>query len=189
MEYIIIGIIAGYLIGSIPFGFILLKLAGLGDVRKIGSGTVGATNVMRLGGFKFALATFILDFLKAFIPAYFLGPWAGIAAVVGHNYSIYLGMKSSGKGFSASGGVLTAIAPIMLLPCFAIWLVIALATGYSSLAAIVLLIITPPFGFLISNQVGAALVTLGVIGLFVYRNNIKRLLNGTEPKIQWRKPK
>ena len=184
----ILGLVAGYLIGSIPFGLVFGRLANFGDIRKIGSGTVGATNALRMGGFKFALLVFVFDFLKAFIPAYFFGLWAGVAAVVGHDYSIYLGCRQSGKGFAASGGVLFAISPMALAICFAIWVAIALSTGYSSLAAIVLLVIAPMlFGFTISNTAGWVLVSLAVLGFWVYRNNIRRLLAGTEPKIQWRK--
>lgn len=183
-----VDLLIGYILGSIPFGWIFIKLAGLGDVRNIGSGTVGATNVMRIGGFKMALLTFIFDFLKAFVAVCFFGIWSGIAAIIGHNYPVWFGFKNSGKGFSASAGLLCALSPIAFLSCFTIWVILVLAYGYSSLAAMILLVIAPPvFGFEISNDAGYALIALAVIGFFQYRNNIKRLINGTEPKVEWRK--
>lgn len=181
-----IALAAGYFFGSVPFGLIFTKLAGLGDVREIGSRSIGATNVMRMGGFKLAFLTFLFDLLKAAAAGWLFGVWAGLAAVIGHNYSVWLRFRG-GKGFSASGGFLLAVSPIAFSTCFVIWLIIALSFGYSSLAALVLLSIAPIFGFAVSNAAGWATILLAVIGFWRHRENIERLLSGTESKINWKK--
>ena len=185
----IMNILAGYLLGSIPFGYLLVKLAGKGDVRDVGSGATGATNVNRVGGMKLAVLTMVLDLLKAFFAVYFFGLWAGVAAVAGHNFPVWLGFKG-GKGLASSGGFLLGLSPLAFLFSFAIWVIAALGFGYSSLAALIVLAIAPfAFGFAISNTAGWACVALAALGFFQHRANIKRLLNGTEDKIKWKKKK
>ena len=182
----IIGIIAGYLLGAIPFGLILTKISGLGDVRNIGSGGTGATNVLRLGGFKMALLTMLLDLAKAAVAVWLFGIWAGVAAVIGHNYPVWLKFKG-GKGFAASGGFAIMVSPIFFGTCFAMWLIIALSFGYSSLAALIVLAIAPILAFAVSAEFGLAVIVLAIMGFWRHRENIKRLAAGTESKIKWRR--
>ena len=185
-EHLIIGIIVGYFMGSIPFGLIFTKLRGLGDIRKIGSGNIGATNVLRAGGIWLALLVIIFDMAKAIIAVYLFGVWSGLAAVIGHNFPIWLKFKG-GKGIASSGGFLLAVSPIAFLTCFAVWVVVALSFGYSSLGALVTLAIAPVLGFAISNTIGWAVIALVILGFWRHKENIKRLLNGKESKIKWKK--
>ena len=189
-EHLIIALLAGYFMGSIPFGLLLVQLAGKGDIRKVGSGTMGATNVGRvLGTFGFVL-TWILDTSKAILPFIILqnffgfdvGMVAGAAAILGHNYPIWFGFKNSGKGFSALLGFLLVLNPIAFVTAGLIWLIVALSYGYSSLAALVVISILPVLGFAVSQIAGLICTLLVVMEFFVYKNNIKRLLAGTEPK-------
>ena len=183
---LIIAIAIGYLLGSIPFGLVFAKLFGYGDLRKVGSGNIGTTNAMRAGGIKLALLVLIFDAAKAFAAAYFFGIWAGLAAVVGHNYPIWLKFKG-GKGLAASAGFALAVAPIIVAICFPIWLIVALTFGYSSLGALVVLAVAPILGFVISTEIGLAFLGLAILGYWRHRENIKRLLSGTESKIKWKK--
>jgi len=184
-----INIAIGYLLGSIPFGWIFSKLLGYGDLRKIGSGGTGATNAMRAGGLKLGILVTICDMTKTLVAVYFFGIWAGLASIAGHNFPVWLKFKG-GKGLASSAGFLFAISPIGFLFAFAIWLIVAIGFGYSSLAALVVLAVAPPtIGFAISNTAGWALVGLAVLGWWQHRENIKRLLAGTESKIQWNRKK
>ena len=141
----IFSIIISYLLGSIPMGLLLTKLAGKGDLRNVGSGNIGATNVMRVGGLRLAGLVWILDMAKA-IAAVFIGKyvsgdafgaWCGFVAIVGHCYPIWLKFHG-GKGISSLFGVLLAISPMSFAVCGIEWLLIALTSGVSSLGA------TPP---------------------------------------------
>lgn len=180
----------GYLLGSIPFGLILTRMAGLGDVRKIGSGNIGATNVLRTGNKKLAAATLILDALKgtaaAAIAARFgldAGLAAGFAVFIGHLFPVWLGFKG-GKGVATYLGVLLGLAPIVLAVFAAIWLVIAYFTRYSSLSALVATAATPVVLWFSGNEKVAALFAiLTAITWWKHRANIGRLMNGTESKI------
>lgn len=174
------------MLGSIPFGLIMTKIAGFGDIRKVGSGNIGATNALRAGGIKLAASVFILDAAKAAAAFFIFGVWGGLAAVVGHNYPVWLKFKG-GKGISSSGGFLLALSPVAFAACFAIWLIVALSFGYSSLAALVVLLFAPLFGFAIGTEPGLALTALSLLGYWRHRENIKRLLAGAESKIKWRK--
>ena len=180
------GIIIGYLLGSVPFGLILTRLAGLGDIRKVGSGNIGATNVLRAGGLKLALITTILDMSKAAIAFYLFGIWAGVAAVIGHNFPVWLKFKG-GKGVASSGGLALAISPVLFFTCLAVWLIVAIAFGYSSLAALVAMIVAVVLAFAISANIGLAVLFLVILGFWRHRENIKRLIGGTESKIKLKK--
>ncbi|MDR3208547.1 MAG: glycerol-3-phosphate 1-O-acyltransferase PlsY [Rickettsiales bacterium] len=182
----LIPILGGYLLGSVPFGLILTKIAGLGDIRKIGSGNIGATNVLRAGGIKLAVSVFLLDAAKAAVAFFLFGVWGGLAAIIGHNYPVWLKFKG-GKGVSSSGGFLLVLSPIAFATCFAIWLVVALAFGYSSLGAIVAMLFAPILGFAIGFEEGLALLAVSLLGLWRHRGNIQRLLAGAESKIKWRR--
>jgi glycerol-3-phosphate acyltransferase PlsY len=182
--------IFGYLLGSIPFGLILTRMAGLGDVRKIGSGNIGATNVLRTGNKKLAAATLLLDALKGTAAAAIASRWgieagiaAGFAAFLGHLYPVWLGFKG-GKGIATYIGVLLGLAPIMVLLFAAIWLTLAKLTRYSSLSALVATLVVPVVllatGY---GKIGLLFVVMSVITWIKHRANIQRLLAGTEGRI------
>ncbi|WP_428414367.1 glycerol-3-phosphate 1-O-acyltransferase PlsY [Pararhizobium sp.] len=183
-------VIFGYLLGSIPFGLILTRMAGLGDVRKIGSGNIGATNVLRTGNKKLAAATLLLDALKGTAAAAIAsrcgieaGIAAGFAAFIGHLYPVWLGFKG-GKGIATYIGVLLGLAPVMVLLFAAIWLAMAKITRYSSLSALVATLIVPVVllatGY---GKIGLLFVVMSVITWIKHRANIQRLLAGTESRI------
>lgn len=180
----------GYLLGSIPFGLILTRMAGLGDVRKIGSGNIGATNVLRTGNKKLAAATLLLDALKgtaaAAIASRFgldAGLAAGFAAFIGHLFPVWLGFKG-GKGVATYLGILLGLAPIMLAVFAAIWLIVAYFSRYSSLSALVATAATPVVLWFSGNEKVAVLFALlTAITWWKHRANIGRLMSGTESKI------
>ncbi len=181
----------GYLLGSIPFGLILTRAAGLGDVRNIGSGNIGATNVLRTGSKKLAAATLLLDALKgtaAVLIAHALWGYeaslvAGFFAFLGHLFPVWLGFKG-GKGVAVYIGVLLGAAPLMMLVFAAIWIATAFLTKYSSLSALVAMLVIPVALWILGPEKTALLVTLlSVISWYMHRENIKRLLAGTESKI------
>ncbi|WCK14156.1 glycerol-3-phosphate 1-O-acyltransferase PlsY [Agrobacterium tumefaciens] len=181
----------GYLFGSIPFGLLLTRTAGLGDVRKIGSGNIGATNVLRTGNKKLAAATLLLDALKgtaAVLVANALWGYeaslvAGFFAFLGHLFPVWLGFKG-GKGVATYIGVLLGAAPLMMLAFALIWLATAFITRYSSLSALVAMLVIPVALWIVGPEKTALLVTLlSVISWWKHRENIARLLAGTESRI------
>ncbi|QNP80539.1 glycerol-3-phosphate 1-O-acyltransferase PlsY [Agrobacterium tumefaciens] len=181
----------GYLFGSIPFGLILTRMAGLGDVRKIGSGNIGATNVLRTGNKKLAAATLLLDALKgtaAVLVANALWGYeaslvAGFFAFLGHLFPVWLGFKG-GKGVATYIGVLLGAAPLMMLAFALIWLATAFITRYSSLSALLAMLVIPVALWVLGPEKTALLVTLlSVISWWKHRENIKRLMAGTESRI------
>lgn len=190
LPYLIAALVFGYLLGSIPFGLILTRAAGLGDVRKIGSGNIGATNVLRTGNKGLAALTLLLDALKgsaAVLLAGLYGPdqavMAGLGAFLGHLFPVWLGFRG-GKGVATYLGVLVAIAWQGALAFAVAWLGVALVTRYSSLAALVAAVAVPVVLYLLSFVQAAELFTLmSVIVFFKHRANIGRLLNGTETRI------
>ncbi|MFK0204551.1 glycerol-3-phosphate 1-O-acyltransferase PlsY [Agrobacterium sp. NPDC090283] len=183
--------VIGYLFGSIPFGLILTRMAGLGDVRKIGSGNIGATNVLRTGNKKLAAATLLLDALKgtaAVLVANALWGYeaslvAGFFAFLGHLFPVWLGFKG-GKGVATYIGVLLGVAPLMMLAFALIWLATAFITRYSSLSALLAMLVIPVALWVLGPEKTALLVTLlSVISWWKHRENIARLLSGTESRI------
>jgi glycerol-3-phosphate acyltransferase PlsY len=184
-------LLVGYLLGSIPFGLILTRAAGLGDVRKIGSGNIGATNVLRTGNKKLAAATLLLDALKGTLAAvlgtYVLGADAGIAAgfgaFLGHLFPVWLGFKG-GKGIATYIGVLLGLAAPVVLVFAACWLIVAKLTRYSSLSALIATVIVP-IVLLVAGygRIGLLFVLMSVITWFKHRANIQRLMAGTESRI------
>lgn len=181
----------GYLLGSIPFGLILTRMAGLGDVRKIGSGNIGATNVLRTGNKKLAAATLLLDALKgtaAVLVANALWGYeaslvAGFFAFLGHLFPVWLGFKG-GKGVAVYIGVLLGAAPLMMLAFALVWLATAFITRYSSLSALLAMLIITVALWVLGPEKTALLVTLlSVISWWKHRENIARLLAGTESRI------
>ena len=192
MVYIIC-LIVSYLLGSIPMGLLLTRVAGKGALRKIGSGNIGATNVMRVGGLRMAGAVWLLDMAKAivavFIGKWFVGDvfaaWCGFFAIVGHCYPIWLRFRG-GKGISSLFGVLLAISPLSFLVCGLEWLLVALTTGVSSMGAMVVFCLIPILGFAISLNMGWPFLAIGLLCLWRHRENIKRLCGGVESKIEWK---
>ena len=183
-------LVFGYLLGSIPFGLILTRMAGLGDVRKIGSGNIGATNVLRTGNKKLAAATLLLDALKGTAAAAIASCWgldaglaAGFAAFLGHLFPVWLGFKG-GKGVATYVGVLLGLVPVMV-PVFAVvWIGLAWFTRISSLSALVATAITPVVVWFAGNpKVAILMAILTAISWLKHRANIARLLNGTESRI------
>lgn len=180
----------GYLFGSVPFGAILTRMAGLGDIRAIGSGSTGATNVLRTGKKGLALATLLLDAAKgafAFGVFLYLGPpkaelWAGVGAVMGHMFPVWLGFKG-GKGVATGLGVLLVAAWPVALIGGAVWAAVFAASRISSLSSLAACAVTPVAAFLLASP-GVAWMTFGVALLVIARHheNIRRLLAGTEPR-------
>ena len=186
-------IIISYLLGSVPMGLLLTKLAGKGDLRKVGSGNIGATNVMRVGGLRMAGLVWLLDMAKA-IAAVFVGKyvagdafgaWCGFAAIVGHCYPIWLKFHG-GKGISSLFGVLLAVSPMSFVVCGLEWLLVALSSGISSLGATIVFCLIPVLGFAISVNVGFAFLAIGLLCMWRHRGNIIRLISGSESKIEWK---
>lgn len=189
--FLLAAAVIGYLLGSIPFGLLLTRAAGLGDVRQIGSGNIGATNVLRTGNKKLAAATLLCDAFKgtaAVLIANALWGYeaslvAGFFAFVGHLFPVWLGFKG-GKGVATYIGVLLGAAPLMMLLFAAIWLITAFVTKYSSLSALVAMLVIPIVLWIMGPEKTALLVTaLSIISWYMHRENIKRLLAGTESKI------
>ncbi len=189
----LITIFISYLLGSVPMGLILTKLAGKGDLRQVGSGNIGATNVMRVGGLRMAGLVWLLDMAKAIIAVYIgkyvgdvaFGAWCGFAAIVGHCYPVWLKFRG-GKGISSLFGVLMAVSPLSFAICGIEWLLVALTSGMSSFGAVIVFCLIPILGFAISIQVGFAFMAIGLLCMWRHRSNIKRLVSGTESKIEWK---
>jgi glycerol-3-phosphate acyltransferase PlsY len=202
----------GYLIGSIPVGYLLAKYKGVGDLRSVGSGSTGATNVVRQGGWRLGLLTLILDMGKGAlatgaVAALFAGS-AGteseqlgglaiavtaIAAILGHVFPVWLRFKG-GKGVAVYLGTLWVISPLFAGTAMIVWLLVAAKSRTSSTAAIFMVVWISwmayiPVGLLLPNQRQLALTQLPsmLLILFTHRANIRRLHNGTEPKIELRR--
>lgn len=184
-------LVFGYLCGSVPFGLILTRLAGTDDLRSIGSGNIGATNVLRTGNKGLAAATLLGDMLKGtlavIVAGYFGGPdaaiVAGIGAFVGHLFPVWLKFKG-GKGVATYIGILLGLFWPAALAFCAIWIAVALIFRYSSLAALVASAVIPLTLFWSQHQTLAAVFALLSAVLWImHRANIKRLMDGTEGKI------
>jgi glycerol-3-phosphate acyltransferase PlsY len=184
-------LIFGYLLGSIPFGLLFARMAGVGDVRKIGSGTIGATNVLRTGKRWAAAATLACDAAKgaaAFIAArYFQGNdaglFAGLGAFLGHLFPMWLGFKG-GKGIATAFGVMLAIDWRIGLLGFATWLGVAVISRVSSLSSLTAAALMPIYLMFFGKPLEAMFAVVLMLLIFVmHRENIARLLSGTEPRI------
>ncbi len=203
--------LVGYLSGSIPFGLLLTKLAGFGDIRAIGSGNIGATNVLRTGKKGLAALTLLLDGAKGAAPVLLtlwfvsqgaqqefgfayrapktdavMATWpyiAGLFAVLGHIFPVWLRFKG-GKGVATALGVFTALSWPVGVACMVTWLLVAAASRFSSLAALVAMALAPLYGYLWSAP--AVVVLTAIVALLViakHHQNIRRLLKGEEPRI------
>ena len=181
----------GYLCGSIPFGLILTRMAGLGDVRQIGSGNIGATNVLRTGNKKLAALTLLADALKGTVAVVaarqFIGLEAaliaGLGAFLGHLYPVWLKFKG-GKGVATYLGVLLGLAPVIVLVFAAVWLGMAKLFRYSSLAALAASVAVPAALYLYGRpELASFFVVMSAITILKHHENIRRLLSGTESRI------
>lgn len=201
--------IGGYVLGSIPFGLVLCYMAGYGDIRKIGSGNIGTTNVLRTGNKWLALLTLILDASKAAIAAVLAGTFtqhspiivcgiatytnviatllAGSMAIIGHNFPIWLKFKG-GKGVASAFGFLLVTQPVVALSVFAIWLTVAFISRYSSLSAIIAGFSLPIISFFYCDLIYTICYTLLVVlVLGRHHANFVRLFKGQESKISFKK--
>ncbi|MGB0682011.1 MAG: glycerol-3-phosphate 1-O-acyltransferase PlsY [Magnetovibrionaceae bacterium] len=191
LEHQLAGLV-GYLLGSIPFGLVLTKMFGAGDLRSIGSGNIGATNVLRTGRKGLALATLLLDSGKGAAAALLFG-WlwgmdyalaAGLFAVIGHNFPIWLQFKG-GKGVATTLGTILAWSPLAGLACCLTWLVVAALFRFSSLAALAALTLAPVYLFFLSTPNAAVIsIILTILSFARHHENIRRLREGTESKIK-----
>jgi glycerol-3-phosphate acyltransferase PlsY len=189
--HFILPLAIGYFLGSIPFGLILTRLAGTGDIRAIGSGNIGATNVLRTGSKGLAAATLLGDMLKATAAVLVMdrldGPdaalIAGLGAVLGHVFPVWLKFKG-GKGVATYIGVLIAVSWLVACAFAAIWGAVAALTRYSSLSGLIASAATPVLlWFLVGGKPALLFVVLTVVIWVMHRGNIARLRAGTEPKI------
>jgi glycerol-3-phosphate acyltransferase PlsY len=181
----------GYLVGTIPFGLLLTRLAGAGDIRTVGSGNIGATNVLRTGRKGLAAATLLGDLCKGAAAVLLMGRLggadaallAGLGAVLGHVFPVWLGFKG-GKGIATYIGVLLALSWTVALAFAAIWLAVAALTRYSSLSGLVASAASAPLLWWQGEWRAALLfVLLTLLVWFTHRGNLARLRQGTEPKI------
>jgi glycerol-3-phosphate acyltransferase PlsY len=188
--YFMAALVFGYLLGSIPFGVLITRVAGLGDVRSIGSGNIGATNVLRTGRKGLAVATLLGDALKGTVAVLVAWRWganlailAALGAFLGHLFPVWLSFKG-GKGVATYLGCLLGLSPLAALGFAVIWLLVAVATRYSSLSALIAGTATPVILWLLGERQMAELFVLltGVL-LWTHRHNIARLRAGTEGRI------
>jgi glycerol-3-phosphate acyltransferase PlsY len=193
MTGVAVAAIVGYLLGSIPFGLVVTRLAGLGDIRRIGSGNIGATNVLRTGSKTLAALTLALDVVKGVAAVGFGWLWgleaavaAAIAVCVGHMFPVWLGFRG-GKGVATALGVLLALAWPVALGAGALWLATAAIFQYSSLAALVAACATAAVaGFVVDMPRAIAIGVIAILVVVRHRENIHRLLDGTESRISFR---
>lgn len=189
----LIALVVGYLFGSIPFGIILTKLAGGPDLRRIGSGNIGATNVLRTGNKKLAAATLVGDMLKGTVAVLVAWHWLGgpqaalvaaVGAFLGHLFPVWIGFKG-GKGVATYLGVLIGLNGWIALAFAAIWLAVAYLSRYSSLSALTASVLTPLLLWFVAGMHQAALVMaiLTLLLWIMHRTNISRLLAGNEGRI------
>lgn len=200
------GLVAAYLMGSIPTGYLAVKIIARQDIRKLGSGNIGATNVKRVLGMKWFIIVLVLDALKGYLPVSFMVDRYGtgngqltsvipvltaVAAILGHTFTIFLKFKG-GKGVATALGVFLALAPISIFSVFLVFIAILLMYGYISLGSIVAAVLLPCFIFiygetgffniiLVFALAGAAFI------VYKHKDNIKRLMEGTENKFEFKK--
>ena len=202
IQIVLIAVLA-FAFGSIPFGLLLTRAAGLGDIRSIGSGSIGATNVLRTGNKKLAAATVLLDAAKGALPVVIAGMIyaldgtgqeralaqgvAAVAAVAGHCWTPWLRFKG-GKGIATAAGVLLALAWPAMLACAAIWAATLSLTRISSVSSMTTVVLSPAVAWLMGYpQVIWPLVAIAVVVLIQHRANIGRLMRGEEPRVGQKK--
>ena len=205
--YILTALIA-YLLGSIPTGFLVARARGV-DIRKVGSGNIGATNVFRIVGKAAGIAVLLADAAKGWLAVVVAARWvwgwsgpatseqtlewfrlvAGVAAILGHNYTCWLRFKG-GKGIATSAGVLVGLVPVSLLIILAIWIVVFAFSRYVSLASISAAFTLPFAAWLVGESTTIILALAGLAALAIYKHkaNIERLINGTENRMALKRP-
>lgn len=190
----LLGLVLAYLLGSIPTSYLAGKLIGGIDLREHGSRNLGATNVFRVLGWKYAIPVLLLDAGKGTVAAVVIGQWAGpqpwmpflmgTAAILGHIFTVFLRFRG-GKGVATAAGVLLGVAPVAIGICLAVWAVVVLLTGYVSLGSLVASVAFPIATWLVDRQdsyaLGAGLLLASLI-VYTHRANIRRLLDGTESR-------
>jgi glycerol-3-phosphate acyltransferase PlsY len=190
--FIVLLTLVAYLLGSVPFGLLLAKTKGV-DIRTVGSGNIGATNVLRNFGKPLGVTCFALDVLKGYMPAFFFpmvgsvspefGILFGTAAILGHNFPIFLKFKG-GKGVATSAGVLLGVAWLAVLVGLITWIVVLKISGYVSLGSIIASAVVAIVGWVLVGNYGpvtaTALTLLGALSIYRHRTNIQRLIAGTE---------
>ncbi len=186
---LMITFVISYLLGSIPFGLLLTRMFGLGDIRQVGSGNIGATNVLRTGKKGLAIATLLLDLFKGIVAIkliqciydYDMAMLAGLFVVLGHIFPIWLRFRG-GKGVATTLGAFFALNWLLGLVVCLVWITIFLISRISSLSAIISICCAPVISYFLSDKSLALLcLILAAIIIFTHRQNIKRLLSGTEP--------
>jgi acyl phosphate:glycerol-3-phosphate acyltransferase len=182
--------VIGYLLGSIPFGLLLAGLAGLGDIRRIGSGNIGATNVLRTGSKSAAALTLVLDLAKGWAAVVIAGGWgeeaallAAGCAIIGHMFPVWLGFRG-GKGVATALGVLIALAWVVALLGALVWLATAVIFRYSSLAALVATVASAVLApFVVDDLTAAVIAGIALLIILRHHANIRRLITGSESRI------
>jgi len=190
-------VVLGYLLGSCPWGFWLVKLFRGEDVREAGSGGIGASNVFRLYGRRLGFPVFFLDIAKGFVPAYLgvvavshlCGIVAGAAAMVGHWRPLFLRFEKGGKMVATAGGAFLGVAPLVALAAIVVWLVTFAATRYTSVASILATLTLPVAAFLLGYPLSVIVfgAVVAVAVLFLHRANLRRLRSGTENRFHLRR--
>jgi acyl phosphate:glycerol-3-phosphate acyltransferase len=194
MTILISAAILSYLLGSIPFGLVLTRLAGQGDIRRIGSGSIGATNVLRTGSKGLAALTLLFDVGKGLTAAAIAERWgaqaalvAGLCVILGHIFPVWLGFRG-GKGVATALGVLMALAWPVALVAALIWLAVALYCRYSSLAALIAAVASAAVAPFLADRATALLIAVIALLLILrHHANIRRLIAGRESRISFRK--
>jgi acyl phosphate:glycerol-3-phosphate acyltransferase len=194
-----LAIVGGYLLGSLPFGYWLPLVVRREDIRSRGSGNIGASNVFRVYGRRLGTTVALLDMGKGAAAA-LLGLWAGgaivgvlagAAAMLGHARPVFLRFRKGGKMVATAGGVTLALAPLALLCCVALWIAVFVVTRYASVASIVTALALPVFVTLLGYS--WPVVVFGVAGalavVVMHRQNVRRLLSGTEHRFELRRPR
>lgn len=187
-------LLASYLLGAIPTSYLVVRLVTGTDLRRLGSGNLGATNLYRVLGWRYAIPVGLFDLLKGAIPVVLFAPRAGgdallplllgMAALLGHAFSIFVKFRG-GKGVATGAGVVLGLAPAAFLVALAAWVLVVAASGYVSLGSIVAAVVLPPAVYLLQPVLRPMLwlfVVLAALIVFFHRANIKRLLSGTEPR-------
>ncbi len=194
-EALLLALIAAFWVGALPFGYWIARLRGV-DIRKAGSGNIGATNVFRILGAKWGLTVLVLDALKGWLPTWMVvrsgaddvsAILVGVAAILGHTFSPIIGFKG-GKGIATGLGALLAAAPLTVAVAFPVWLVVFLLTRWVSLGSILAATTVPITAYFAGHSPAAVgiLAAAAAVVIWKHRSNIKRLLQGTEPKLQLR---
>lgn len=186
-------VLGGYLAGSIPTGYWLVRLVRGIDIRRVGSRSIGATNVWRVMGWKLGVPTIVVDVLKGLVPALvasllvndLAGVLAGGAAMLGHARPLFLRFEKGGKAVATTGGVMIGLAPLVAAGALIVWFVTFLVARYVSVASMAAALSLPVFAFVLAESWPVRIVTLAAAGaiVFLHRDNIRRLFAHREPRV------